>query len=97
MGYKKMQLLNPLTWLVTTREKILFCVAILLVGVATGWHIHSITDAYLNYSSVEKQLDRAKQAPAAISKFNQALRKTHVEKEPCYSVAIPADTLKLLR
>jgi hypothetical protein len=90
-------LLNPLSWFVTTREKVLAAAAYTLLIVWGGWHLHTMWDVYINEGNVKSQLERAKEAPAAISKFNQALRKTHVEKTQCFDTPIPNDVLDLLR
>lgn len=89
--------LNPLSWFITLREKILALIAILLIGFAAGWHVHTVVDHALDYHSKTVQLERAQKAPAAISKFTQDLRKTHVETTPCYGTVIPDDVAKLLR
>ena len=91
-------LLNPLSLLVTTREKLLAFVAYTLIILWGGWHLHSIWDGYIDSGNVKQQLERAKEAPAAISKFNQKLRATHAEKtEKCWDVTMPDDVIDLLQ
>lgn len=91
-----MQLLNPLTWFVSLREKILALIALFLIGLAAGWSVHTIVDEAFDDHRAKTQLKIALVAPAKISKFQQALKKTHVEQTPCYSTSIPVDVLKLL-
>lgn len=91
-------LLNPFSWFVTAREKLLAFAAYTLVILYGGWHLHSIWDGYIDSGNIKNQLERAKEAPAAISKFHQKLRETHAEKtEACWDVALPDDVRQLLQ
>lgn len=90
--------INPLSWFVTTREKVLAAVAYTLLIVWGGWHLHTIWDVYINEGNVKNQLERAKEAPAAISKFHQKLRETHADQtEACFATRMPDDVIELLK
>lgn len=67
----------------------------IVVGTTLYTHNKFIDAAKL--SDTEAQLDKAKEAPGKIIKFNQQLRKTGIEKDTCYNAAIPAAALDLLR
>jgi len=87
---------NPFTLISTVREKILFCVALLLVGLALGWHLHSMWDAWLNSGNLRAQLVQAQEAPGKIIDFHQKLKKTNVQNEECYNKPLPPAVLNLL-
>lgn len=90
-------MINPFSWFISLREKLLALLAFGLFSLGIGWHLHTIWDGYIDSGTVKHQLERAKEAPAEISKFHQALRKTNVEKTECFNTPIPDDVLKLLR
>jgi hypothetical protein len=66
--------IDMLSGFVTLREKILAFIAYTGIVIATGWHLHTIWDNHMNSDNIKHQLERAKEAPAEISKFNQQLR-----------------------
>lgn len=89
--------MNPLSWFVTLREKLMAIVALFLMGLVVGWHLHSVVDTYFDNLDKSAQLYKAKEAPAKIIDFNQKMRAAHAEKDACANQSIPPAVLDLLR
>lgn len=87
---------NVLSLFVSLREKILGLTALFMLGLASGWYIHTVIDDALAYDTAKTQLEQAKIVPAKLSKFHQDIRKTNVENTACFNTSIPNDALKLL-
>lgn len=78
---------------VTLRVKLILLAVytgIIVFGTIHGYNI--VLDARQSHIT-----ERQRNAPVTISKFQQDLRKTHVQETPCFSTAIPDDVIKLLR
>lgn len=90
-------ILNPFTWFVSLREKILALVAMVLVSLAIGWHLHTVWDDYMDTSALKTELARAQALPSKLIGFQHNLKATNVQATPCYSTKLPTDVLKLLK
>lgn len=92
-----MLLLNPFTWFVSLREKLLALAAVILLSLGMGWHFHTVWDDYLDTSVLRSQLARAQAVPGKQSAFHQKLQATPDVKTPCFSTPMSPSLLKLVR
>jgi hypothetical protein len=90
-------MINPLTWFVTLREKLLALTALVFICLGIGWHLHTVWDDYLDTISIKSQLARAQEVPAKLIDFNHKLKASNVQANPCYNTKLPADLLRILR
>lgn len=62
-----------------------------------GWYAHGVWSDHTELASVKDERDTALKAPAIIMKKHQDLRKTNVDKDPCFGTKLPDDVIRLLR
>lgn len=77
--------------------KLLFVLAVLLGGLLSGWHLHSVWDAYWDTSSLKNQLAKAQAVPGKINTFHKKLKDAHVETDPCWNTPVPVAARNLVR
>lgn len=90
-------ILNPFTWFVSLREKILALVAMVLVSLAIGWHLHTVWDDYMDTSALKTELARAQAVPGKQATFHQKLKATPDAKTSCFNTNLSPELLKLVR
>lgn len=91
-------MLSKLLGLFTKGRNIAIYTAIIVsITAATTLYTHNKFIDADKLKVVEKQLNKANEAPAKLIRFNQELRKTSLEKDNCANTDIPADALSLLQ
>ncbi len=72
-------------------------IAVILLYTAFIWHCHTIYDGYKTEKTAIHQADKAGKGQSEIIKFNQKLRNSDANKDPCFNTTLPDSVNRLLK